>query len=197
MLKFSATVVQIFPHLFFRRRYEKGHWDSVIQNYREVELFDEEIDNLNLFLQPIRQFIEERHDTSCSTDPSLHFSGTWLPCHAIDLHKDGELNAHVDSVRFSGNLVAGLSLLSDAIMRLKPSSDSSSNDASQEKGDSSNEYIDLFLPRRSLYVLSGMSRYEYTHELLPSGSRFQDKSPVQRDRRLSIIFRDTKLQHCC
>ena len=55
----------------------------------------------------------------------------------------------------------------------------------------------------SLYVLSGMSRYSYTHELLPSGSAFdlleaKDGVPprrvdVVRGRRLSIIFRDV---HC-
>ena len=155
-----------------------------------------------MLLQPIRNLIEDRHNR---TDPnaaaSLHFSGTWLPCHAIDLHQDGELNAHVDSVRFSGNLVAGLSLLSDAIMRLKPSTDSTSIDKSDEKGEKkashtpieSNEYVDLLLPRRSLYVLSGMSRYGYSHELLPSGSLFhQNVTPIHRHRRLSVIFRDTK-----
>ena len=154
-----------------------------------------------MLLQPIRNLIEDRH---IRTDPnvaaSLHFSGTWLPCHAIDLHQDGELNAHVDSVRFSGNLVAGLSLLSDAIMRLKPSTDSTSIDKSDEKGENmashtpmeSNEYVDLLLPRRSLYVLSGMSRYGYSHELLPSGSLFQNITTIHRDRRLSVIFRDTK-----
>lgn len=182
--------------LFFSRRYEQGHWDSVIKKYREVELFDEEADDLKLLLQPIRQFIEERH-TSSETDPtvdsSLHFSGAWLPCHAIDLHQDGELNAHVDSVRFSGNLVAGLSLLSDAIMRLKPSCDPSLNDNLEGSNTiESSEYIDLLLPRRSLYVLTGMSRYGFSHELLPSGSIFRGTTPIQRDRRISVIFRDTK-----
>ena len=157
-------------------------------------------------LQPIRQCIEERHGSSSNTtdpenvDSSLNFSGTWLPCHAIDLHQDGDLNAHVDSVRFSGNLVAGLSLLSDAIMRLKPSvcdSSSSLNDnlegASSNNTMESSEYIDLLLPRRSLYVLSGMSRYGFSHELLPSGSIFHGTTtPIQRDRRISIIFRDAK-----
>ena len=45
---------------------------------------------------------------------------SWLPCHAIDLSKDGRLDAHVDSVKFSGGIVAGISLLSDSIMRLRP-----------------------------------------------------------------------------
>ena len=155
-----------------------------------------------MLLHPIRLFIEERHNRSSTDlincDSSLHFSGTWLPSHAIDLHQDGELNSHVDSVRFSGNLVAGLSLQSDAIMRLKRSCDSLS---SNEKGDTnetsktigSSEYVDMLLPRRSLYVLSGISRYGFSHELLPCGSHFQNTVPIQRGRRISIIFRDAKI----
>jgi alkylated DNA repair protein alkB homolog 7 len=145
-------------------------------------------------LQPLRQFIEERHsETDPPLDSSLHFSGTWLPCHAIDLHQDGELNAHVDSVRFSGNLVAGLSLISDAIMRLKPSTDSLLDDNLEgSKTIESSEYIDMFLPRRSLYVLSGISRFGFSHELLPSGSIFNSTTPIPRDRRISVIFRDAK-----
>jgi alkylated DNA repair protein alkB homolog 7 len=163
------------------------------------------MDDLKSFLQPLRKFLEARHChddlTKTESDASLHFSGEWLPCHAIDLHPDGTLNAHVDSVRFSGNLVAGLSLLSSSIMRLKPSintldkpgtnansnTNHTSDVAQQRKG-----FIDLFLPARSLYVLSGMSRYEFTHELLPSGSLFRDTTPIHRNRRLSILFRDSK-----
>jgi alkylated DNA repair protein alkB family protein 7 len=128
-------------------------------------------------LQPIRRLIEENH--SLSLDPTMRFSGTWLPCHAIDLHEEGRLNPHVDSVRFSGNIVSGLSLLSDSIMRLKPQNAGAGSSSSQH-------FIDLILPERSLYVLSGTSRYHFTHELLPSSSL----SP--RARRFSIIFRDSK-----
>ena len=106
----------------------------------------------------------------------------WLPCHGIDLHGDGELNAHVDSVRFSGDLVCGLSLLSDSIMRLRPD---------PEQDDPSRGYVDLHLPILSLYVLSGQSRYRYTHEILPSGSKFRD-NVISRGHRLSVIFRDAK-----
>jgi hypothetical protein len=53
-------------------------------------------------------------------------------------------------------------------------------------------FVDLLLPPRSLYVLSGDSRYYYTHELLPAGSSFGANNIVTRGRRLSIIFRDAK-----
>jgi alkylated DNA repair protein alkB homolog 7 len=113
---------------------------------------------------------------------------TWLPCHAIDLKQDGELKAHIDSVRFSGGMVAGVSLLSSSIMRLRPGADA---------GRDPNEgFVDLLLPPLSLYVLTGVSRYQYAHELLPTGSTFTahdgTMTDVERLHRLSIIFRDAK-----
>ena len=116
----------------------------------------------------------------------------WLPCHAIDLKRDGELKAHVDSIKFSGDVVAGLSLVSSSIMRLKP--DGSDDD--EESSTKGSGHVDLYLPPLSLYVLSGVSRYRYSHELLPSGSilALQNGSPLtaERDHRLSVIFRDAK-----
>jgi alkylated DNA repair protein alkB family protein 7 len=102
------------------------------------------------------------------------------------------LNAHVDSVRFSGDLVAGLSLLSGSIMRFRPerSDDSPTDDADQDRDTDS--YVDLYLPPLSLYVMSGTSRYHYTHELLPGGATFAGDTVVNRDRRISIMFRDAK-----
>ena len=44
------------------------------------------------------------------------------------------------------------------------------------------DYFDVFLPRRSLYVMSGEYRFEWTHELLG-----EDECP--RERRISIITR--------
>lgn len=151
-----------------RRRYEKGHWDSVICHYKEVELAAE---HCTTVVERIRTFLE----------PYTLSEADWLPCHVIDLHPDGQLHAHVDSVRFSGNVVAGLSLLSSSIMRLKPADDSSGH-----------HHVDLYLPPCSLYVLTGMARYEYTHELLPRASYFGDKQ-VNRNRRLSLLFRNAKV----
>ena len=180
--------------LFCRRRYEIGHWDSAIQNYRETELFEED-ERLQGILNPIRKLIEDHHGSDCG--PGKAFTGSWLSCHAIDLHEGGQLNAHVDSVRYSGNLVAGLSLLSSSIMRLKPSLATEGHAAKEDPAsaaatkDEKSPFVDLLLPPHSLYVLSGDSRYYYTHELLPSGTQFRDQV-VTRGRRLSVIFRDAK-----
>jgi alkylated DNA repair protein alkB homolog 7 len=46
-------------------------------------------------------------------------TGAWLPVHAIDLTAAGHIKPHVDSIKFSGTVVAGISLLSTAIMKLQ------------------------------------------------------------------------------
>ena len=51
----------------------------------------------------------------------------------------------------------------------------------------------MVVPRRSLYVMSGSSRYDFTHEILPNDYD-DDKVPrsdlkVDRGRRVSIICR--------
>lgn len=163
------------------RRYEKGHWDAVITNYKEIELPNEVIDDSRILdvFERVRNVLEESH----LTYHPVH----WLPAHAIDLRADGELNAHVDSVKFSGDLVAGISLLSSSIMRLKP------DDDPDDGG-----HIDLHLPPLSLYALTGVGRYRYSHELLPNESVFLgpdgSKTTVARDHRLSIILRDSKAE---
>lgn len=212
-----------------RRRFENGHWDSVITGYREVELsapddqhppqgYDAEdgaahVPSYVKVIQKTRKHLENRHfdgHGGCA-DRNVSNNIGWLPCHAIDLSSNGELKPHVDSVKFSGKIVAGLSLISDAVMRLRPSAkewecEKKDNEHSVGCGDSDG-YVDLFLPKLSLYVLSGMSRYSFTHELLPSSATFElrhedrgadviDKNRceniVLRGRRLSIIFRDAK-----
>lgn len=116
--------------------------------------------------------------------------------------------AHVDSIRFSGHIVAGLCLGSSAIMRLRPSAnyDSSQgydNNTNNHQQPSDRHYVDMYLPPRTLYVLRGAARYEYSHELLPDSSTFyfldhddarQNAIVVRRDRRISVMFRDAKLK---
>jgi alkylated DNA repair dioxygenase AlkB len=51
--------------------------------------------------------------------------------------------------------------------------------------------VGVLLKRRSLYFMSGQARYEYAHEILPSGAVWGPaNTAVHRERRLSLIFRD-------
>jgi alkylated DNA repair protein alkB homolog 7 len=162
-------------------RYQNNHWDFAIQGFKEIELLDESLLHpvSQLALKKTRSFLLSHH---------LAADSTFLPCHVIDLGQNGMLRPHVDSVRFSGGLVAGVSLMSPSIMRLKP--------AVEAYGDRPEGLVDLLLPRLSLYVLSGVSRYKYTHELLESGACFEDnegmRRQIERDSRVSVIFRDSK-----
>lgn len=166
-----------------RKRYQKGHWDSVISGYKEVEFAEDSLSNVSQqVISRIRHFLERKHFNN--RDGDVH-NINWLPVHGIELKEDGYLKPHVDSVKFSGDIVAGLSLLSPSIMRLK-------------KEDSSDDsHVDLLLLPSTLYVLSGESRYRYTHELLDSGVEFcsdldENSSIIHRCKRISLIFRDTK-----
>lgn len=182
-----------------RRRFEDGHWDSVISKYREIELATpNEVDsdaslsgNTSDIPQYVKTIQRARDLLKSYAPPQFTNQMTWLPCHAIDLSKDGRLDAHVDSVKFSGGIVAGISLLSDSIMRLRPAKGEWLDDTSDESSDG--HYVDMYLPKLSLYCLHGMSRFHYSHELLPSDSVYQLHGKdvhVVRGRRLSIIFRD-------
>ncbi len=84
-----------------RRRAETTHWDNVIKNYKEIEVLDTSWGSENIkTIQRLRYELQN----------NLKWEGiTWLPVHVIDLAEDGEINRHVDSVKFSGGVVSGLS----------------------------------------------------------------------------------------
>ena len=49
---------------------------------------------------------------------------------------------------------------------------------------------DLFLPRRSLYVMRDAARYFYTHEILKNDDSFFGSTKVDKARRISVICRN-------
>jgi len=136
---------------------------------------------------------------------------SWLPVHVIDLAEDGYITPHVDSIKFSGGLVCGVSLLSPAVMTLRPAPHEDS-DHVVEKNDFDDSCVRLYLPPRSLYVLCGNARYDFTHSVdsgfgadSPRGSTSKKEvrmtikdakgalgEDYHRARRISLIFRDEK-----
>lgn len=196
----------------------------MITNYKEIQLIPELLSHESQSLiRKTHSHLKQSHfsgKNSVRNDIDAKVPLQWLPCHAIDLHKSGKLSAHVDSIKFSGHIVAGLSLMSPSILRLKPAAPTEigvheeklntlicnyeKDETIETKCVEGEGHLDLFLPSRSLYVLSGPSRYLYTHEILPCGSTFQGEATlgeineteniiVIRDRRISIIFRDNKV----
>ena len=84
-------------------------------------------------LQRVRQFAFDAFSDTENTNLLSHI-------HILDLHEDGYIKPHVDAVRFCGNTIAGISLLSDAVMKLTNEKDKS-------------KYGLALLKRRSLYIM--------------------------------------------
>jgi len=147
-----------------RLRYEYDHWDNAIHGFRETEKKAWNEDN-SAILQRVKDLAFPTH-----ASPIAYV-------HVLDIAKEGYIKPHVDSVRFCGSTIAGLCLLSPAVMRL----------ALEAQPD---RFADVLLPRRCLYVMKDAARFDYTHEVLKPKDSFFMGQEVPRDRRISIICRN-------
>ena len=113
-------------------RYEFDHWDNAIHGYRETERTKWSQQSTEI-LNRVRTLAFEfkRADSS---------AGLLEHVHILDLHKDGFIKPHVDAVRFCGNTIAGICLLSDCVMRLTSEKDK-------------NKFANVLLKRRSMYIM--------------------------------------------
>ncbi|KAG5455189.1 Alpha-ketoglutarate-dependent dioxygenase alkB 7, mitochondrial [Clonorchis sinensis] len=184
-----------------RQHYQKSHWDYAITDFRETERKTWRTIN--------RPVIERLQNLTAATEfpkpaTDLPIDQVVLPyIHVLDLAESGEIKAHIDSVRFCGGSVVVLSLLSDSVLRLAvaPSKEVVALPADQPglaelSLPNPGSYVDLRIPRRSVYVMRGASRYLLTHAILSNtdvarlfaehGSRLYD---IQRPRRISVICR--------
>lgn len=154
---------EVEPHLK-RLRYEHEHFDDAIHGYRETER--------GKWTKASQVIIERLKRTSFPEESNQ------LPqIHVLDLAKDGVIKPHVDSVRFCGDIISGLCLMSSAVMRLVHC-------------ENKNQVVDVLLPRRSLYVMKDASRYKFTHAILAEEESYFGRSYIPRDRRISIICRN-------
>ncbi|KAK2575101.1 hypothetical protein KPH14_008827 [Odynerus spinipes] len=160
----EASLIKELEPYMKRLRYEFAHWDDAIHGYRETERSQWNEQNVKI-INRIRQ------KAFPPGMPQLSL------VHVLDLTAEGWIKPHVDSVRFCGDVIAGLSLLSDSVMRL------TMVDHEKECRD------DFFLPRRSLYIMNGVARHKYNHEILKSDESYFQGKKITRHRRISIICR--------
>ncbi|XP_032675523.1 alpha-ketoglutarate-dependent dioxygenase alkB homolog 7, mitochondrial isoform X2 [Odontomachus brunneus] len=159
----EILIREIDPYMM-KLRYEFSHWDNAIHGYRETEWRKWSKDNSEI-LNRVRK----------TAFPSDMVQLSLV--HILDLAAEGWIKPHVDSVRFCGEIIAGLSLLSDSVMRL--------NLVEHEK-----ECSECFLlPRRSLYIMSGVARYKYNHEILKCEESYFGGRHIPKSRRISVICR--------
>lgn len=159
----AALLQELEPRLK-RQRYQHDHWDQAIHGYREIEKLQWSEQNAAI-LQRLRDIAFP------PGVPQLSM------VHVLDLEKTGFINPHVDSVKFCGDTIAGLCLLSGSVMRLLSE-------------DNSGDRVDLLLQRRCAYVLRGAARYQFSHQILKEEESFFGGQKVLRDRRISVICRN-------
>ncbi|XP_008555356.1 alpha-ketoglutarate-dependent dioxygenase alkB homolog 7, mitochondrial [Microplitis demolitor] len=147
-----------------RLRYEYSHWDDAIHGYRETERAKWNQENTKI-IDRVR---------AMAFPPGMPELGL---VHVLDLAAEGKIKPHVDSVRFCGDVIAGISLLSDCVMRLT------------QVGNEKECRHDFLIPRRSLYIMSGAARHKYNHEVLGPEESIFNNEKVIKTRRISIICR--------
>ncbi|KAG7491419.1 hypothetical protein MATL_G00003690 [Megalops atlanticus] len=147
-----------------KKRYEFDHWDDAIHGYRETERLK--------WTAVCEAVLGRVRGVAFPKDSQL-----LGPVHVLDLDKAGYIKPHIDSIKFCGSTIAGLSLLSDSVMRLVSE-------------DNASDWLDLLLPRRSLYILRDYARFHFTHEILKDEESFFSGKKVPRHRRISVICRN-------
>ena len=115
--------------LLKRSRYEQKHWDAAIQDYREG----------------FRSQWSDAQNAMVAQRVSAELDRLGLPApgpdaHLLDLHAKGAIFPHLDSLEYVGAYIAGISLLSPAIMRLT-------------HADGGPSTVDVLLEPGSLYIL--------------------------------------------
>ncbi|XP_063611550.1 alpha-ketoglutarate-dependent dioxygenase alkB homolog 7, mitochondrial-like [Penaeus indicus] len=159
----ETLLKEVEPHLR-RLHYEHDHWDDAIHGFRETERSKWGKASSKI-LARLQEFAFPNQDEKLAL------------VHILDLAKTGVIKPHVDSIRFCGNTICGLCLLSDAVMRLVNVEDKT-------------QIADIMLWRRSLYLMKDASRYNYTHEVLGEKESYFGSLPVPRERRISIMCRN-------
>jgi len=139
----------------------------VIFNYREIEK---------------SRWNEANHNAVLKVRSLLPSNINWLAVHVLDLAEDGSIAPHVDSVKFSGGIVAGLCLLSPSVMILSPDGEVVCPVEKQQR-------VKILLEPRTLYFLSKDARYKWKHEI-PAGVVDFRGQPITKTRRISLMFRD-------
>lgn len=166
------------PYLF-------NHYDGVIQGYKEGSVaswmtatpMTSETDYPDNCL---RRFLEQ---TRIFLDSQVQTPQTWMAPHLLDLcdplDGDSRIDAHVDNLGASGDMIAGVCLESDAVMILR-----NVNDPSM--------MVRALLPRNCLYFQRMSVRYEWTHEIPPASSpeHVFDGRKIGRKRRIAILLRN-------
>uniref|UniRef100_UPI00359018F9 alpha-ketoglutarate-dependent dioxygenase alkB homolog 7, mitochondrial-like isoform X1 n=1 Tax=Myxine glutinosa TaxID=7769 RepID=UPI00359018F9 len=148
---------------FRKMKYQFDHWDDAIHGYHEIEREKWSAEAASL----LHRVCETAFGTRSEVSPLIHI---------LDLDAHGYIKPHVDSIKFCGNTIAGLSLLSTCVMRFVH--------------EGTAEQMDMLLKRRSFYIMRDKVRYKFTHEILKNEESYYEGKHIPRSRRIAIICRN-------
>ena len=163
--------------LRFLDRDDRKHWDTSIKarqqqffgysyNYRHKT--SEKADKFEGVLEQIRLRLNEDGYLSATQ------------CIVNEYRKDQGIGAHTDPA-YMGPIVVGISLSSHGSIRLT---------------DPDGNIHDIYLPRRSLMIMRGDSRFLWKHAIMPTKSYLRKGVRITKDddyRRVSLTFREFSL----
>ncbi|KAL1524564.1 hypothetical protein AB1Y20_019454 [Prymnesium parvum] len=99
-----------------------------------------------------------------TTVAELHFPALQPQLHVLELPNGAAILPHFDSVKFSGSITVGINLNAPAVLRFTDGG----------------SVAELHIDPGSVYIMSGLARYVYKHEVLP----------IRGLRRFALIQRD-------
>ncbi|XP_064386959.1 alpha-ketoglutarate-dependent dioxygenase alkB homolog 7, mitochondrial-like [Halichondria panicea] len=149
------------------RKYLYDHWDGAIEGYSETEKSNWSESNT-----PVIQRLKAVAAAAVTDKVVVPLEQV----HVLDLAEDGHIKPHVDSVKFCGEVICGISLLSDSVMQLQH----------EEYPD---RWIHALLSRFSLYIMRGVIRYKYTHAIPTNENSVFKGERITKQRRVSVISR--------
>ncbi|CAK5271799.1 unnamed protein product [Mycena citricolor] len=125
---------------------------------------------------------EETHQLLFPHSPSLTRQAI------LNLYHPGEgITPHVDLLRRFGDGIVGASFGSGSVMRFAAAAEGTGYTDTVE--DDSVQPVHLYLPERSMLVLTGEARYRWTHGIERRTADLVDGVRRERGTRLSITFR--------
>ena len=133
----EAEILRVIEGRLGGKSWEVAHLDSLIRSYREI--YVPKSDAQAAGLRRVDDFVEQRFAHSFPLTDVYHF---------LEYKPEGYVRPHFDNEAESSHVVAGLSLSDTRVMTL-------TRDGHPD--------IELLLPPRSLYVLSGPCRYKWLH----------------------------------
>jgi alkylated DNA repair protein alkB homolog 7 len=171
----SQMLAGLINEKFAKTCYQMDHYDNVIKNYRESTFSQLDpsygsVHNNDNYSKAQAIISRIRSEIKSTTKTTQLFQ---IP-HILDLHKNSQIDAHIDHIKASGSVIATLSLLSPTIIIFK----------------SKLERFKCLIPPNSLYIQWDELRYDYSHEIPKIGTDDDfDGERVERGRRISIIQR--------